>query len=39
MKTFGLASVMTGFFSVGPAVAVLSFIGALVYLLNRRPAQ
>ena len=28
-------AVMTGFFYVGPAVAVLSFIGALVYLLGR----
>lgn len=32
-----MEAVMTGFFAVGPTVAVLSFIVALVYLLNRRP--
>ncbi len=33
-----MEAVMTGFFVVGPGVAILSFIGALIYLLNRRPA-
>ncbi len=26
---------MTGFFFVGPAIGLLSFIGGLIYLLNR----
>ena len=34
-----MESVMTGFFYVGPAVAVLSFSGALIYFLSRRPAS
>ncbi|HEV8125518.1 MAG TPA: hypothetical protein VGP80_14815 [Gemmatimonadales bacterium] len=33
-----MEAVMTGFFYVGPAVAVLSFIGALIYLIARKPA-
>jgi ABC-type antimicrobial peptide transport system permease subunit len=28
---------MTAFFAVGPAVGVLTFIGALVYLKSRQP--
>jgi len=32
-----MEAVMTGFFYVGPAVAVLSFIGALIYLIARKP--
>lgn len=31
----GTEAVMTGFFVVGPGVAVLAFIGALLYLLHR----
>ena len=34
-----MEAAMTGFFYVGPAVAVLSFIAALVYLLSRHPAR
>ena len=31
-----MEAVMTGFFYVGPAVAVLGFLGALIYQLVRR---
>lgn len=34
-----MEAVMTGFFYVGPGLAILSFVGALVYFLSRRPAR
>jgi len=33
-----IEAVMTGFFAVGPVVAILTFIGAIVWLRSRRSA-
>jgi ABC-type antimicrobial peptide transport system permease subunit len=34
-----MEAVMTGFFYVGPAAALLGFLGTLIYQLNRRPPR
>jgi hypothetical protein len=35
----GMETAMTGFFVAGPLVAVLTFIGSVIYLLNRPAAS